>query len=109
MLSITFNISACQLPTWPTPAAVVSHELGHFYYYFHDNSDAFSKICRTKSHDKEVRSCLPASFVSMYAMTNSDEDYAESFSYRYRSLFGIPADDQLVAKLQFFQRSFPQK
>jgi len=56
------------------------HELAHYLYYFKDRyADKFSKICRGGTEQV----CQVEDFVSAYAQTSKEEDYAESFTYWY--------------------------
>lgn len=55
------------------------HEIGHYLYYFKDNApDTFESLCR----NKKGKTCDASEFVSNYAQTNAQEDYAETFSRR---------------------------
>lgn|GEM_PF-6188454 len=57
---------------------IIYHELGHYYNYFYDpNDSAFVNICRNGTQN----SCPSSEFVSSYAASSSDEDYAETFAY----------------------------
>ncbi|MDR3169627.1 MAG: hypothetical protein LBU27_08035 [Candidatus Peribacteria bacterium] len=59
---------------------ILVHELAHYFYYFKDTlSSTFNPICR----DEKKSTCTSEDFVSTYAMTNADEDYAESFTHWY--------------------------
>ena len=59
---------------------ILAHELGHYIYFFKDkNPSKFSEIC----WDNGKMNCLPEEFVSNYARKSKEEDYAESFAYRY--------------------------
>lgn len=59
------------------------HELGHYMYYFTDkNVDDFETICRTPNEKTRKNICKSNEFVSKYAQTNKEEDYAETFSRR---------------------------
>ena len=59
---------------------ILVHELGHYMYYFKDNStDSFDSICRSGTSSR----CALDEFVSRYAQTSKEEDYAESFAYWY--------------------------
>lgn len=57
------------------------HEIGHYLYYFKDTSTKqFESICRNMSGTIKVNNCDSREFVSNYAQTSAEEDYAESFS-----------------------------
>ena len=84
---ISLNISLCdsyqyidQLDQQVKKLAI--HEIGHYIYYFKDNSPTtFQSICRDANGAKKD-SCGNTSFITTYAQTNSEEDYAETFSRR---------------------------
>ena len=60
---------------------LVIHEIGHYIYYFKDTSPKqFAMICRNKEGTTEKNTCNSDAFISTYAQTNSEEDYAETFS-----------------------------
>lgn len=62
---------------------ILAHELGHYIYFFRDQDpQAFDTICRTN----EQNTCNAKGFFSEYAQKNKEEDYAESFAYRYKNL-----------------------
>jgi len=59
---------------------ILAHELWHYIYFFKDNNpSAFSEICRNNGKIN----CLTSEFVTNYARKSPEEDYAESFAYRY--------------------------
>lgn len=59
---------------------ILAHELWHYIYFFRDsNPSAFSEICRNNGKIN----CLSSEFVTNYARKSPEEDYAESFAYRY--------------------------
>ncbi len=65
---------------------IVTHELGHHFYYYRDSKwGAFEDICR-KSDSARNSSCKAKDFVTEYAQTLSTEDYAEHFMYRFLDL-----------------------
>jgi hypothetical protein len=69
---------------------ILVHELGHYFYYFKDTlSSTFNPICR----EGETLICTSDDFVSTYAMTNADEDYAESFTHWYLETY---ISDQMI-------------
>jgi len=62
---------------------LVIHEIGHYLYYFKDTTpNIFESICWNKKWDTEKKICDYEEFVSNYAQTNAEEDYAETFSRR---------------------------
>jgi hypothetical protein len=59
------------------------HEIAHYLYYFKDsNSEQFGNFCWKNG----TSTCAPSDFVSVYAMRNREEDYAESFTHRYLTI-----------------------
>lgn len=69
---------------------ILAHELGHYIYFFKDkNPSNFSEIC----WDNGKMNCLPQDFVSNYATKSQEEDYAESFAYRYLYSTGDNSSD----------------
>lgn len=57
------------------------HEIGHYLSFFKDrNRTNFNTICRTSG--KSI--CDNKDFPSSYAQTHQEEDYTESFAYRYQ-------------------------
>jgi len=61
---------------------IFSHEIWHHIYYFKDkNPWNFEKICRDK---KWIDHCQKEDFVSNYAQSRPEEDYAETFLHRYK-------------------------
>jgi hypothetical protein len=56
------------------------HEIGHYIYHIKNTSHpTFETICRTENKNL----CTNSDFITSYAQTNSEEDYAEHFAYRY--------------------------
>ena len=62
---------------------IVIHELGHHVWWYKDPEvTRFTQICR--SDDKRMNGrCTPRDFVSEYAQTSAEEDYAEHFQQRF--------------------------
>ena len=83
---IKLYISTCN--PLPNPAQLFSyiehvlvHELGHYIYFFKDpKARLFTQIC----WKEEQSTCKLQDFHSLYAETNKEEDYAESFAYWYQ-------------------------
>lgn len=110
--ALKFTISVC--PNIPPSQFVqhikqiLAHELGHYLYFFRDpQATNFDQLCRSNSHNQ----CQQQHFVSEYAQTNKEEDYAESFAYRYLSLqhfekekefWSAPQNPILYQKYQHF-------
>lgn len=93
---------------WKHIQHLLGHELGHYISFFRDPSfNSFSQICRKEK--KNI--CNNSDFNSAYAQTNSDEDYAESFAYRYRYLentktHNSPSSEKLQQKEEHFNKLF---
>lgn len=108
LLGINLHINICfqksftkQLPTYINQ--VIVHELGHFIYYFDDIAPYnFQMICWDKWARKAT--CKKDSFVSLYAMTNEEEDYAESFAARYLKTFPDTKNAYLLQKKAYFDK-----
>lgn len=90
---------------------ILAHELWHYIYFFKDkNPSNFSKICR----NNEMKACNYEDFVSDYSQESPEEDYAESFAYRYlynrnRSVDVQYRDFQyipLLEKFKYFKKIF---
>lgn len=58
---------------------ILMHEIWHYIYFFKDkNILDFSNICRWYESN-----CTKSDYINDYAATSVEEDYAESFVYRY--------------------------
>ena len=56
---------------------VLIHELGHYFSYQDQTSlRTFNKIC-------EKNTCKKKDYINTYASTSTEEDFAETFAYRY--------------------------
>ncbi len=83
--SITLVVNLCNAPFYMNNFQaymnhILVHELGHYVYYFKDTTHTvFDALCRKN----KTNVCNGSAFVSDYAMTMMEEDYAESFAYRY--------------------------
>ncbi len=108
LVGILFKINVCNDTTiYPflkkSVPEIITHELWHVYNFMHDkNADIFSSICRNGETLKST--CNRQSFVSDYAMLNSDEDYAETFTKRYRNTFPTTKNTQLLTKKNYFNQ-----
>lgn len=81
---------------------IIYHELGHYFDYFHDmdTDGAFRNICWSGKQNI----CSTNDFVSTYALTSADEDYAETFSYfEQMSNSPPPTSTKLQQKLDYFK------
>lgn len=73
---------------------IVTHELGHHFYYYHDtNTQAFENICWSDG-DTKNGSCQANDFVSEYAQTLAVEDYAEHFMHWFLGI--IPTKNTII-------------
>lgn len=84
--SISIKINICNKDNYISNfknyvSQLLVHELWHYVYYFKDaNNTVFDNICR---QDKKNICSTKNDFVSDYATSNKEEDYAETFAYRY--------------------------
>ncbi len=82
---IKLNINLCSDRTYLSlftnyVRQIFIHELAHYLYYFEDGfAEGFGNICRKGG----TSICDSVDFVSTYAQKGKEEDYAESFTYRY--------------------------
>lgn len=90
---------------------ILAHELWHYVYFFKDkNSSIFSKICW--DNDKSI--CQSEEFVSDYAQESPEEDYADTFAYRYLYKNDVELNNQsnilpknpVLKKFKYFGLSF---
>lgn len=108
LLGINLHINICFKKSfiWKLPEyinEVISHELGHFIYYFDDIAPYnFQMICWEKWARKAT--CKKDSFISLYAMKNAEEDYAETFSARYLKTFPDTKNAYLLQKKAYFDK-----
>lgn len=107
LIAINLHINVCfqswfvkRLPTYISQ--VITHELWHLIYYFDDIAPFnFQSICREKGARKLA--CTKAAFITPYAMTNEEEDYAESFAAWYNNTFPTEIKNiYLKQKKQYF-------
>ncbi|NOZ44791.1 MAG: hypothetical protein GXP45_06745 [bacterium] len=79
---------------------IFSHEMGHHIYYFKDNHPQdFQHICR---FNEQHKICPSEGFVSKYAETKPEEDYAESFLHRYQKDSTMNSNSVLQNKKNYF-------
>jgi len=91
---------------------ILAHELWHYIYFFKDNNpSAFSEICRNNGKIN----CLTSEFVTSYARKSPEEDYAESFAYRYLNSkkdtnknHNAPNDNPINQRERHFERLFEE-
>ena len=82
------------------------HEIGHKYAFWKDENQkkAFEKIC----WNWEKNICRNNDFVSDYALTDKDEDYAETFSYVFSDFWQWEKkwnsfSEKLKHKIEYFK------
>ena len=90
---------------------ILAHELWHYVYFFKDkNSSIFSKIC----WNDDKMTCQSEEFVSDYAQESPEEDYADTFAYRYLYKKDLELNNQnnilpknpVLKKFKYFGMSF---
>lgn len=112
LVGILFKINVCTDTTIysylkKSVPEIITHELWHVYNFLHDkNADIFSSICWNGETLKPT--CNRQSFVSDYAMLNTDEDYAETFTNRYRLTLPTTTNAQLLTKKNYFNQIQPR-
>jgi len=83
---------------------ILVHELWHHVYYFRDiYPQDFENICWEA---KRRNQCRPIDFVSKYAQSNSEEDYAESFMHRYTDRSHNIETNNMREKIRYFDDLF---
>lgn len=83
---------------------IIYHELGHYYNYFHDlDNSEFAKICRLDGQNI----CANSDFVSPYAKSEPDEDYAETFAYYVYDKKPVEGN-KLQQKIDYFKIRDPR-
>jgi hypothetical protein len=108
---ITFNINVCEDISYLSGfdqhiKDLVYHELGHYFYYLKDStSSTFDSICTV--NNKNI--CLRKDYVSDYAMTAKEEDYAESFQFRYQRSITPKITTRLGQKFDYFNTLWKRK
>lgn len=88
---------------------IIIHELAHHYYYYHDSASktAFQKICWNSKYVQNGK-CGDVDFVNTYSATNSEEDYAEHFMFRFLDLQD-PATSKMKEKFDYFENKVSWK
>lgn len=110
LIGFNINVNICFEPWFgddleSSVKQIIAHELGHFFYYFHDKTPKlFEALCRTSS--PTIPSCTRKSFVSDYAMSAPEEDYAESFAFWFLKKLDPGKNSQLIAKKSYFDNIF---
>lgn len=109
-LSFTLKVPTCTklyitlgLPEIYTE--LIYHEMGHHVWWYKDKDPSrFSLLCRTADGDRNKR-CSSEDFVSEYAQTLPEEDYAESFQQR---VLWKQSKGTTATKLRYFETFFSQ-
>ena len=110
--TLKLNIAICNTPEYQANyrayfKQILAHELGHYIYFFRDqHPQAFDAICR----NNEQNTCNAKGFFSEYAQKSKEEDYAESFAYRYKNLekefWSAPTNEAIYQKENHFNQLF---
>jgi hypothetical protein len=106
LIGFNINVNICFEPWFASDvqtsvSQIMAHELWHYFYYFHDQSPKqFEAICRVPWINKPI--CTKKNFVSEYAMSSPEEDYAESFAFRFLKKLYPSNDPQLIQKKNYF-------
>ena len=112
--TLKLNIAICNTPEYQANyrayfKQILAHELGHYIYFFRDQDhQAFDTICR----NNEQNTCNAKGFFSEYAQKSKEEDYAESFAYRYKNLekekefWSAPTSEAIYQKENPFNQLF---
>jgi hypothetical protein len=109
LVSITLNVNVCEDMSYlgsfdQHVKDLVYHEIAHYIYYLTDPTTAnFESIC-TSSDAKNL--CLRKDYVSDYAMTAAEEDYAETFQFWYQKTVTPKANTKLSQKFDYFNVLF---
>ena len=112
-MSTTFWIKALEL-ILALGILVMIHEFGHYLaYQSPEKIKRFNNLC----WKGKQKTCSSEAFISNYAKTNADEDFAESFTYRYftqqqqrKNSFYKPIKNEgsiVKKKLLFFEDFLP--
>ena len=90
---------------------ILAHELWHYIYFFKDNNpSSFSEIFRNNGKIN----CLSSEFVTNNSRKSPEEDYAESFAYRYlnskknNNNHNSPNDNPINQRERHFERLFEE-
>jgi hypothetical protein len=108
LTSINFNVNVCEDMSYLSGfdqhiKDLVYHEIAHYIYYLKDRTTAnFESICTTNNKN----TCLRKDYVSDYAMTAQEEDYAESFQSRYQKTIIAKTNTKLGQKFEYFNSLF---
>ena len=104
--NLTYKVNICTKPDYITNLdkhfnALIVHELAHYHYYIKDTTVwDFTNIC-------VIQKCQKSDYVSDYASTNPEEDYAETFQFWFLRKF-VPPTPILNQKMQYFERKYPR-
>jgi hypothetical protein len=109
LTSIDLNVSTCEDTNYiklfsTSYKHVFIHELWHYIYYLRDkDTSTFENICRWMEMVRKDGCTSDVSFYSKYAMTSSEEDYAETFAYWYQS---TPPENSAYNKIILGQKAW---
>ncbi len=110
LVSISFNINVCEDMSYLSGfdqhiKDLVYHEIAHYIYYLKDTTTTnFESICTTNNKN----TCLRKDYVSDYAMTAQEEDYAESFQSWYQKTIIAKTNTKLGQKFEYFNVLFKE-
>lgn len=110
LTSISFNVNVCEDMSYLDEfdehiKSLVYHELSHYLYYLKDTTtSSFESICWSQW----VNTCPRSDFVSDYSLSASEEDYAETFQYRYQGNQSTTST-KLRSKFEYFDRLFGKR
>lgn len=105
--SITFNVNVCEDVSYIANfdsyiKDLVYHELAHYIYYIDDKSyQQFESLCRSTDL---LNTCKRSDFVTDYARSGPQEDYAETFQHRYQSKGSF--NNTINKKFRYFDQLF---
>jgi predicted SprT family Zn-dependent metalloprotease len=111
--AILLNINLCEEASYlknflKYVRQIFIHELAHYLYYFKDYApEQFDNIC----WKNENNLCDTNDFISTYAQKSKEEDYAESFAYRYLGYLNNKEQEHMSAyppKMEKKQQHFDE-
>ena len=109
LVNLFITINLCFQPNYEANyntfiKRIVYHELGHYLDYFHDRDDS---VFRNMCWSGNTKTCTDDAFITSYAESAPDEDYAETFSYYIQD--GSSVNDPILQhKIDYFKAKFPK-
>ncbi len=109
LVSISFNVNVCEDMSYLSGfdqhiKDLVYHEIAHYIYYLKDTTTGNFELICTSSDGRNV--CLRKDYASDYAMTASEEDYAETFQSWYQKSLVPLLNTKLKQKFEYFNKLF---